>query len=83
MSVLRALKMPFQLLAQHVRGFIRFEDGKIISTRNGMDGEPGLLDRPTLLTRGALGKNHLLLSLVDIEASYARMLSLVRLSIML
>ena len=39
-----------------------------------MDGEPGLLDRPTLLTRGALGKNHdhVLVSLVDIEASYAR-----------
>ena len=33
-----------------------------------MDGELGLLDSPTLLTRGALGKNHILLSLVVFEA---------------
>ena len=33
-----------------------------------MDGELGLLDSPTLLTRGALGKNHIFLTLVDVEA---------------
>ena len=56
------------MLAQPVRSLIRLVDGNIISTRNGMDGKFRLLESPTLLTRGALGKNHILLRLVDIEA---------------
>ena len=33
-----------------------------------MDGELGLLDSFTLLTRGALGENNILLNLADVEA---------------
>ena len=47
---------------------VRFVDWNIIITRNGVDGELGFLDSSTLLTRGSLGTNHVLLCLVDVEA---------------
>ena len=53
------------MLAQTLRNLIGVKGSDIISTRNG---ELGLSDGPTLLTRGALGESHVLFSLIDVQA---------------
>ena len=76
-SIVSALSIGFgtarpedaaSVMAQPVRNHIQLQDGNMISIRNGMDGELGLIDSPTFLTRGPLGKNHVILSLSGIEA---------------
>ena len=52
------------VMAQPVRNHIQLQDGNMISIRNGMDGQLGLIDSPTFLTRGP----HVLPRLSGIEA---------------